>query len=373
LVESDEGHLYVMTLYTSWILLSLKTMKTTNQSRKGLSVVAFLIFSLLIFNGVCAQTSPSFTYESLLCSNSEIDFINTSTIDSGDTVVSYQWFYDGAQVEYISQPNAVALWETSGNKTVSLRMYLSSGDSIISAQNIDIKSSPIADFEVTDICCDDELVTTNKSTIDSGELTYKWVHLDYDTSKTSCENAGEQRLVLFTIAKNGCFDQEVKTYTIRPEVDASFTYSHSGRTFEFIPTEEGNDNYRWSFSDGGRSSVHQPTYTFIGDYIDGLEFCLATKKGNCWSQSCQKYGNVGVDDLKADRVSVYPNPSTGLLTIENKNSVNYTIQVSDLLGHKVNFIQTDNMINLSDLEDGIYILELKGENYSVTKKVVLRR
>jgi hypothetical protein len=348
-------------------------MKTTNQSRKGLSVVAFLIFSLLIFNGVCAQTSPSFTYESLLCSNSEIDFINTSTIDSGDTVVSYQWFCDGAQVEYISQPNAVALWETSGNKTVSLRMYLSSGDSIISAQNINIKSSPIADFEVTDICCDDELVTTNKSTIDSGKLTYKWVHLDYDTSKTSCENAGEQGLVLFTIAKNGCFDQEVKTYTIRPEVDASFTYSQDGRSFEFFPAEEGNEEYRWTFGNGEKARVQNPTYMYrnAGGFYT---VCLATKKGDCWDQKCKDiYILVSVNELEDLGISIYPTPSSGLFTIENNNNEEYQLHVFDILGNRVNFTRTANGIDLEGLEDGIYILELKGENYSVTKKVVLRR
>jgi hypothetical protein len=39
----------------------------------------------------------------------------------------------------------------------------------------------------------------------------------------------------------------------------------------------------------------------------------------------------------------------------------------------VNFTRTANGIDLEGLENGIYILELKGENYSVTKKVVLRR
>jgi hypothetical protein len=56
--------------------------------------------------------------------------------------------------------------------------------------------------------------------------------------------------------------------------------------------------------------------------------CLATKKGDCWDEKCTGiYILVNVNELEDLGISIYPNPSSGLFTIENKNNEEYQLHV----------------------------------------------
>ena len=72
--------------------------------------------------------------------------------------------------------------------------------------------------------------------------------------------------------------------------------------------------------------------------------------------------------------SMYPNPTkTGFVTISSLNNDAMNVQVFDVLGKRVkNQILTNNTLNVSDLNTGIYILKLTQNNASITKKLVIR-
>jgi extracellular elastinolytic metalloproteinase len=86
--------------------------------------------------------------------------------------------------------------------------------------------------------------------------------------------------------------------------------------------------------------------------------------------------SLRVTDFAAlDQVRVYPNPSAGLFTIRvNQYSGYASIKVVDLKGRVVfaadeNF-SVEKTINLSHLQSGMYILQLKGEALNYTQKII---
>lgn len=79
------------------------------------------------------------------------------------------------------------------------------------------------------------------------------------------------------------------------------------------------------------------------------------------------------------KLSVYPNPTQGVFTIE-MNGVeqdNYTIKVSNVLGQKVmeKSVEVNNLYNesfdLSALEKGVYIVDIKNSSAIVTERIVI--
>jgi hypothetical protein len=87
--------------------------------------------------------------------------------------------------------------------------------------------------------------------------------------------------------------------------------------------------------------------------------------------------NTGINELLTEsNVSLYPNPATNLLNIKFENYGNELIEMEiiDLTGKIVKQEQlTDNqsIINLEDLQRGIYFIKLINEQASSSHKIVL--
>jgi Secretion system C-terminal sorting domain len=69
---------------------------------------------------------------------------------------------------------------------------------------------------------------------------------------------------------------------------------------------------------------------------------------------------------------LYPNPSTGLISINTESAVN--VSIVDVTG-KVVFVASnitkDKNIDLSGLQKGMYLARISGENTTSTEKIIL--
>ena len=74
------------------------------------------------------------------------------------------------------------------------------------------------------------------------------------------------------------------------------------------------------------------------------------------------------------QVTLFPNPTNGLLTIASKDTIT-AIDVFDHLGRKVNQFNAiqNNQIDLSHLEDGIYFVEIISAERKVVQKLILKK
>jgi hypothetical protein len=80
------------------------------------------------------------------------------------------------------------------------------------------------------------------------------------------------------------------------------------------------------------------------------------------------------EEFAADNFKIFPNPTnTGFVNITSLNSDAMNVQVFDILGKQVkNETLTNNTLNVSDLNNGIYIVKITQNNTSTTKKLVIR-
>lgn len=106
----------------------------------------------------------------------------------------------------------------------------------------------------------------------------------------------------------------------------------------------------------GTSDWYHPRSDFDGTYV--------------FNGTCDDL--LGVNDHEVTLVTVYPNPTTGILNIESKEEID-RIQVYNLLGQQVMNRQMDTAngtIDLSHLQKGVYILKTEIDNKTETFKVI---
>ena len=105
---------------------------------------------------------------------------------------------------------------------------------------------------------------------------------------------------------------------------------------------------------------------------DGSGYILAT--GGQFSDedgAAFKTGSatVGINDVISN-LSIYPNPVKDVLTIQG----NYTsVDMFDVLGNLVLSSETTKNINVSELSNGIYMINIKTENGIVVKKITVAK
>ena len=88
-------------------------------------------------------------------------------------------------------------------------------------------------------------------------------------------------------------------------------------------------------------------------------------------------GNIVLDILEntVSDIAIYPNPTTGELTINNEQLIINNIEIFDIYGRKLSHISypkshISNLIDISDLAPGIYFVKIKTEINEIVKKVV---
>lgn len=88
------------------------------------------------------------------------------------------------------------------------------------------------------------------------------------------------------------------------------------------------------------------------------------------------YYPTGINELEFYSIKIFPNPTNGKLSIENKGNANISeIGVYDISGRKVyqEFVNNKRIINL-DLEDvskGVYLLHIKVDGKNITSKLII--
>ena len=94
-----------------------------------------------------------------------------------------------------------------------------------------------------------------------------------------------------------------------------------------------------------------------------------------WDNKCQSlydYCNeefsIGLDDLRDDKILIYPNPTTDIINITAKNDIK--IDVINLLGEIIITIENQDQIDLSQYSNGLYILDITYNNIKIQHKII---
>ena len=100
-------------------------------------------------------------------------------------------------------------------------------------------------------------------------------------------------------------------------------------------------------------------------YTNGVAFGIRLLMGDSW---------LGIENNTLAGVSVYPNPSEGIVTVTNDNGTANTINVYDMVGNVVlsKDVSTSTTIDLSSVGTGMYVVKVSSDNGTFTENIVIK-
>lgn len=100
-----------------------------------------------------------------------------------------------------------------------------------------------------------------------------------------------------------------------------------------------------------------------------LFFCSLSVSAQETKQQSRLQESTSIEGL-----NLYPNPvSNGKVYITTKNDLDKEIQIFDVLGKKaLQTVLSSRELNVSTLTPGVYIIKIKEEEASTTRKLIVR-
>ncbi|MEI6766414.1 MAG: LamG-like jellyroll fold domain-containing protein [Bacteroidota bacterium] len=134
--------------------------------------------------------------------------------------------------------------------------------------------------------------------------------------------------------------------------------------------------YQWLDCDDAFAEITGENAQSFTPDSDGNYAVAVTQNGCTDTSDCRNVSGTGISTTeKAGRISVQPNPSTGLITI-TAESTPALIEISDIRGSRIMKIVPSNqatVIDLSELEPGMYMVKVLLEKNVYVNRIILTR
>lgn len=176
-----------------------------------------------------------------------------------------------------------------------------------------------------------------------------------------------------TIASTTVLDSIITWNLNSTVVTPQFTYSQIGASsYSFQNISTNANAFNWSFG----SNQASPNYTFTGSAPYTVKLIA---RNSCMKDSIEKVllGTTGMIDLQQqeDLITLCPNPSQNSIILISKLKVK-GFKIVNFRGQIVttqtidSYLQNEIKINMEQLPEGIYTIEINTENGLIIKKVV---
>ncbi|RYE20326.1 MAG: PKD domain-containing protein, partial [Sphingobacteriales bacterium] len=188
-------------------------------------------------------------------------------------------------------------------------------------------------------------------------------------------SAGNYNLMTQTVlpgdaqASNNTFSQVINSF---PLPNSTFTYSNSGLQYTFSTSVTPGTGYNWDFGDGNSSGSANPIHTFAANGTYTVTLTKTTSSG-CTSSTSQTITGVSAAaSVLAAQVTLYPNPSLGVITVNIPLAGN--LEVINALGqvvYRMKVAAADNLLLLTHLPRGMYSVRIVIGEETVNRKMIL--
>lgn len=308
-------------------------------------------------------------------------FTNNSTGQTGNT-----WnFGDTTSSSLASPPAKTYLF--SGIKKVKLVTINNYGCKDSITRNIYVNPHPVSGFSINDtVQClsGNSFIFTNNSTGHTGS---NWNFGDSTSSSLDSPPAktylfaGTKTIRLLTTSAFGCMDSITTLIQVNPN---PVVYLGKDTTlFDnqsiILDAGPGYDSYLWS--DNGTSRTITIDTNGIG--LNTRLFWVKVIKDGCEGYDSinitfQKHVNVP-ENITHSNIRVYPNPARETIHIETGfTHEDLSISLNDLNGKCLKTIRINGSdqrniyhLDLSDLSEGLYILNITGSRISTVKRIII--
>ena len=112
------------------------------------------------------------------------------------------------------------------------------------------------------------------------------------------------------------------------------------------------------------------------DPMTGVDACTLFNYGETHDYTANITGNVNINEI-SENINVYPNPATNFINIESESNIE-NIVIFNITGQIVSISKLQNFktskieIDVSNLQTGIYFLNIETENGNFVKKLIIQ-
>lgn len=293
------------------------------------------------------------------------------------------WAYAGGTTA--SSQNPQVTFNTVGQYTVTLTASNAQGS------DAETKNNYIIVAQATGPCtpsitaaCDEYIQNVSLNTINNTTACTTGGYAAYLNSSTSLTK-GMQYTVTVTPAVGATIGQAYTNDEIAVWIDYNndFTFSAAERVGYVLVATGWSNQFAFTVPTTAiTGSVKMRVRISFSDPAQGgapIDPCAVATYGETedYTINIAQGGNVGFDELNADYIHVYPNPTSGDLNIDLGNiDYNFSeIQLVDLTGRVVTKISVNEQVKLynvstSSLSNGIYNVKIMGKDGSLTKRII---
>lgn len=319
---------------------------------------------------------------------------NNSITPNGPTT-----FCQGGSVTLTGPNNMNWLWLPTNQTTQSIQVASSgtytlvvtniNGCSASAQQVVTVNPLPNVDAGLDTNVCNGSKVQLNAS----GATNYTWTP-SLGLSCTNCPNplAGpivNTKYFVTGTDNNSCSKIDSVFVTVKVTPTASFLKTSDTLCLDINPnlgllnTSLNSTSRIWYFGDGNQSTSLNANHTYasLGNFI----ITLVAMNGTCSDTAIDSVlvknclNNINENSFVTD-LSVFPNPTTGMLTLQSnlKNNETILMELADISGR---IVYSDNYkplnltmftsLDLSVLNKGLYFLILSTNEGKVVEKIIL--
>jgi PKD repeat protein len=249
--------------------------------------------------------------------------------------------------------------------------------------SVNVSDSPIPTISAngSTSICDGSAVTLTASASDSYAWTFNGSALAETTQTIEAAQEGLYTVnVTNTDACNGVGSSTPILINVNPTptADASFTQTNGSFTVQFLNNSTNASSYSWDFGDGTTSTSTNPSHIFAtgGDFT----VVLTATNGDCSNTFTINLTSVSVSENVAfEDLMVFPNPTENELNIQfssfDSGMMNATIfnvagQIVSAEAFAVNAGNMFHTIDTSNLESGVYFVNLNNNTSNITIRVI---
>jgi PKD repeat protein len=351
-------------------------------------------------------------------SGSTVTFTNTSTnsptSNSWSITPATGWSFTGGTNATSISPQVT--FTTAGNYTVSLTATNSAGSNTKTSTNCAVVSSgvvaPVANFTGCGSFATGSTITlTNSST--NSPTSYSWAispatgwafaggtnaasanpqitfstNGTYTVTLTATNSAGsDTKTSSSCVVVNSTGAAPEANFLGCPGTVAANTVVTFANTSTNLPTTNLwaiTPPTGWSFAGGTNenSSSIQVQFTAVGSYTVTLTSTNSQGSGSKSVMNCVEVDGVGINESSlASGITLYPNPTTGITTLSISNPSDYTnlgVAIYNAVGVQMyktsGNLSSDINLDLSTYSAGVYFIEIRSNEATFTKRLILSR
>ncbi len=330
--------------------------------------------------------SLSIAGNSTICAGENTTF--TASPTNGGTTPAYQWQVNGSNVGIGGTYSSTTL---NDGDIVSCILTSSepcnNGPATSNSITIDVTASLAVDVMIAGnntICAGGNATFTASPANGGTTPAYQWQVNGYyvgtgSTYSSTTLNDGDIVSCILTSSEpcvtNNPATSNSLAITVNELPTANFVFSTNYLDVTFINTSTNAVSYFWNFGDGNTSTFPDNTHTYIADGTYDVTLIATNACGSDTTIITINIVGVSIADKpKLSDVEIYPNPSSGLITIDLHNNNVDKLEIVDVIGKlQYSKVKVNNVtkLDLSKLNKGVYFIKLVNEDKSLVYKIVL--